>query len=167
MLMSRSCKAESSANNATPGSDLHKCSLSRRSRGNVSGFTLIEVLIVVLVIGVLFGTGLSAYSGVTRDSQLRTRTDELTSFFAACRHRAMMRKTPITIMFLNGNLGTNQAHNLRQRIPEIDTTIGARLLNGIHVEKDGKFTQNGQSIERLHLPLIMPGGKTSMITVEL
>ncbi|MBU1108790.1 MAG: prepilin-type N-terminal cleavage/methylation domain-containing protein [Candidatus Riflebacteria bacterium] len=165
--MSRSCKAESSENAATPGSDLHKRSLSRRSRGNVSGFTLIEVLIVVLIIGVLFGTGLSVYSGVIRDSQLRTRTDELTSFFAACRHRAIMRKSPITIMFSNGNLGTDQAHNLRQRIPEIDTTTGARLLNALRVEKDGKFTQNGKSVERLHLPIKMPGGQTSVITVEL
>ena len=165
--MSRSCKAESSANNATPGSGLHKRSLARSPRVNVSGFTLIEVLIVVLVIGVLFGTGLSVYSGVTRDSQLRTRTDELTSFFAACRHRAIMRKTPVTIMFSNGNLGTDQTHNLRQRIPEIDVETGAKLLDGLLVERNGRFTHHGQPVERLSLPLIMADGKTSMITVEL
>ncbi|EKD84278.1 MAG: hypothetical protein ACD_39C00136G0004 [uncultured bacterium] len=165
--MSRSCKAEGSANNVIPGLCLHNRSLSCYIPGNVSGFTLIEVLIVVLVMGVLFGTGLSVYSGVTRDSQLRTRTDELTSFFAACRHRAMLRKTPITIMFSNGILGTDKAHNLSQRIPEIDSIVGSRLINGLYVDKDGKYTHNGQPVSRLQLPVTLPGGQTSSITVEL
>ncbi|OGK05906.1 MAG: hypothetical protein A2W80_12875 [Candidatus Riflebacteria bacterium GWC2_50_8] len=167
MAKSRSCQAEGSANSVILGSRLHKRSLYSQTPCNVAGFTLIEVLIVVLVMGVLFGTGLSVYSGVTRDSQLRTRTDELTSFFAACRHRAMLRKTPITIVFSNGYLGTDKAQNLRQRLSEVDNAFAAQLFNGLYVNTDGKFTRNGVVVERLKLPVKLPGGQSSTITIEL
>lgn len=167
MVKSKSCNAESSENSAIPGSGLHKRSLSFIPHGDVAGFTLIEVLIVILVVGILIGTGLSHYSGTIRYSQLRTRTDALTSFFAACRHRAMLRKTPVKFVYANGNLGTDQSHNLGQRIPEIDTKLADRLFNHLHIEKDGRFRLNGALIERLHLPLKLPGGQTSIIVIEL
>ncbi|PKL42541.1 MAG: hypothetical protein CVV41_13390 [Candidatus Riflebacteria bacterium HGW-Riflebacteria-1] len=167
MAKSRSCQAEGSVNSAIKGSRLHKRSLYSETPRNVAGFTLIEVLIVVLVMGVLFGTGLSVYSGVTRDSQLRTRTDELTSFFAACRHRAMLRKTPLNILFTNGYLGTDKAPNLRQRLSEVDSAFASQLFNGIYVGTDGKFTRNGSVVNKLHLPVKLPGGHISVLTIEL
>jgi prepilin-type N-terminal cleavage/methylation domain-containing protein len=166
MAKSTSCLAKNSANNATPGSSLHHRSrFSHRSR--VSGFTLIEVLIVVLVMGVLFGTGLSVYSGVTRDSQLRTRTDELTSFFAACRHRAVLRQTPVKFIYENGFLGTDQSHNLRQRINEVDVQTANKIFNNLSIDNKGIFMLNDQPINHLQLPVTLPGGHSSSITVGL
>ncbi|PKL50444.1 MAG: hypothetical protein CVV42_02820 [Candidatus Riflebacteria bacterium HGW-Riflebacteria-2] len=167
MAKSTSCQADSSANNATPGSSLHNRSRFSQARGRVSGFTLIEVLIVVLVMGVLFGTGLSVYSGITRDSQLRTRTDELTSFFAACRHRALLRKTPVKFIYDNGILGTDQSNNLRQRISEIDFQLATKLFNNLSVDRNGIFILNGRPVDQLELPVKLPGGHSSIITVEL
>lgn len=167
MAKSKSYNAESSENNATSGSGLHKRSLSYTPRGKVVGFTLIEVLIVILVVGILIGTGLSHYAGTIRYSQLRTKTDELTSFFAACRYRALMRKAPVKFVYANGNLGTDQSHNLGKRIPEIDAQLADKLFNRLHIEKDGRFRLNGALVERLHLPLKLPGGQTSVIVIEL
>lgn len=117
--------------------------------------------------GVLFGTGLSVYSGVTRDSQLRTRTDELTSFFAACRHRALLRRTPVKFIYDNGILGTDQSHNLRQRISEIDSQFAAETFNNLSVDRTGIFMQNGQPVNQLLLPVELPGGHFSYITIGL
>ncbi len=167
MAKSTSFQAEDSANNATPGSSLHNRSRFSQARGRVSGFTLIEVLIVVLVMGVLFGTGLSVYSGVTRDSQLRTRTDELTSFFAACRHRAVLRRTPVQFVYENGILGTDQSNNLRRRISEIDYKLAAETFNNLSVDRNGIFMLKGQPVNQLLLPVELPGGHFSYITIGL
>ncbi len=117
--------------------------------------------------GVLFGTGLSVYSGVTRDSQLRTRTDELTSFFAACRHRAMLRKTPVKFIYDNGILGTDQSNNLHQRISEVDFQLASKLFNNLAVDRSGTFMLNGRPVSQLHLPVKLPGGHSSVIKVGL
>lgn len=167
MAKSVSCKAEGSNNSFSPATGLHTRSLSSVRRSETSGFTLIEVLVVVLVMGVLFGTGLSVYSGVTRDSQIRTRTDELTSFFAACRHRAKLRKIPMQIRYKNDTLITDQSQNLRRRVSDIDKVVAHRLFNGLAVREDGCFIQNGQLIENLRLPMQLPGGHLATITIEL
>lgn len=145
---------------------LHACSQGNGKKTN-SGFSLIEVLLVVLVIGIICATGVSIYAGVTTDSQIRTINDQLSSFLYACRHRAMMRKTPVTIMFADKRLKIDQSNTLELRLTEIEPHSGGELLNGLIVTPDGVFHKNRRTVKTLDLPVILPGNKMHRIRIDL
>lgn len=125
---------------------------------------MIEVLLVVLVMGILCGTGVSIYAGVTRGSQIQARTDELQSFFYACRQRATMRRTPIRILFHDQTISIEQSGSLQLRIPEI---VGFKGLDGMQVNAQGFFFLNGQQISKLQLPLKLAGNHVATVTLDL
>lgn len=130
------------------------------------GFTLIETLIVVLVIGILCATGVSMYSGATADSQMRSITDELTVFFTACRHRAIMRKTPVKVTYINPNLGIEQSSSLRLRIPELSNESGEKV-NGMTFTDKFVALADGTRVSKLDLSVYLPGKRLGTLTVEL
>jgi prepilin-type N-terminal cleavage/methylation domain-containing protein len=134
---------------------------------NVSdGFTLIETLIVVLVIGILCATGVSMYSGATADSQMRSISDELTGFFTACRHRAIMRKTPVKVTYHNQNLGIEQSSGLKLRIPELSQESGNKV-HGMTFNDKIVVLADGTRISQLELNVYLPGKRLGTLTVEL
>ncbi len=143
---------------------LHQRSLHKAGKADVSGFSLIEVLIVVLVMGILCGTGVSIYAGVTRDSQTRARTDELRSFFSACRQRASFRKTPVKIIFHNQIFSTEQSGALRLRVPEIDSST---VPENIDIDRNGLFSSKGQTLKKLVFQLKIAGNQIETITIDL
>lgn len=144
---------------------LHSSSQGIGSRA-VSGFSLIEVLLVVLVMGIICATGVSIYAGVTTDSQIRTINDQFTSFIYACRHRAMMRKTPVQIRFADRRLSIDQSSTLELRLSEIEPTAGAKILDGLTITPDGMFHKNSRAIKSIDLPVILPGNRTSRIRID-
>ncbi len=158
-----------------PGSKIGFCQLKTHlhisSQGNGkktnSGFSLIEVLLVVLVIGIICATGVSIYAGVTTDSQIRTINDQISSFFYACRHRAIMRKTPVTIIFSDKRLKIDQSSALELRLGEIEPIMGNELLNGLTVTPDGFFHKNNRTIKMIDLPVVLPGNKLHKLRIEL
>lgn len=137
-----------------------------RFRVDSDGFTLIETLIVVLVIGILCATGVSMYAGATADSQLRSIEDEITSFFTACRHRAIMRKAPVTLTYHENFLGISQSSSLRLRIPELDKKSG-QMLNGLQIGEKSAIMANGNRISQLQLNIYLPGKRLATLSVEL
>lgn len=145
---------------------LHERSLHKITETSARGFSLIELLIVVLLIGIICAGGVSIYAGVTTDSQIRARTDELRSFFYACKHRASMRKTPVTIQFQNQTLFIEQSSSLKLQIPELDEKTAIQMLTGLRVDPQGFFTMNSQRINTLTLPLTLPGNRPHKITLE-
>lgn len=150
-----------------PLKSLHKRSQDFYGTRQVSGFSLIEILLVILVLGILCATGISIYAGVTEDTQTRTRRDELNSFFSACRHRAMLRKIPVNIRFNNNMLTIDQSNTLRLRLPDLDINDDANFLNNIEINTEGKFLQSGKIIKKLDLPFKISGNRLITITVEL
>ena len=143
---------------------LHQRSMHLARKAVTSGFTLIEVLVVVLVMGILCGTGVSIYAGVTRGSQTRARTDELRSFFYACRHRAFLRRTPVRIFLHNKIFSIEQSGALQLRVPELDSALE---LKAIDVNPDGVFSSEGRKLQQLVLPLRIAGNQIENIIVDL
>ncbi|MDD3145797.1 MAG: prepilin-type N-terminal cleavage/methylation domain-containing protein [Candidatus Riflebacteria bacterium] len=164
MSASSDFNADAARNIKTTDFRLHQRSLQKARRADVSGFSLIEVLLVVLIMGILCGTGVSIYAGVTRDSQTRARTDELRSFFYACRQRASFRKTPVKILFHNQTFSTEQSGSLRLRIPEIDSSS---VHETIDIDRNGVFTSGGQILTSLAIRLKIAGNQIETVTIDL
>ncbi len=164
MALSRDFNLPAARSTLFTGSCLHQRSLHSAGKLSGKGFSLIEVLMVVLVMGILCGTGISIYAGVTHDSQTRARTDELKSFFQACRLRASMRRTPLRIFFRNQTFMVEQSSSLQLRIPELD---GDSVFETIDVGADGVFSHAGQRVKALNLNLRMPGNKLETVNLEL
>ncbi len=106
------------------------------------------------------------YAGATADSQIRSIKDSLNSFFIACRHRAQMRKTPVTLVYRNMNLGIDQSSSLRLRIPELSPVSGEEI-NGITMIDDKTYSAQGKLLSRIDLSIILPGQRLATLTMEL
>jgi prepilin-type N-terminal cleavage/methylation domain-containing protein len=130
------------------------------------GFSLIEVLIVLLVMGVLCAAGISIYAGVTGDTQTRTRQDQLESFFSACRNRALMRKIPVAIRFANGILSIDQSKTLQLRVPDL-LAENEKTIEGLSVATNGQFMQNNSVINELRLSAKSSANRVSTIRIKL
>ncbi|MGM0598748.1 MAG: pilus assembly FimT family protein [Candidatus Rifleibacteriota bacterium] len=128
------------------------------------GFTIIETLIVILVIGILSATGVSMYAGATNDSLMASLNDRLFSFFKACHHRVILRKTPVKLVFYNNILGIEQSSSLKLRITELATS-SKKLLNGLKIEKDRFITSEGKVLPELNLKVLLPGNKLQTVTI--
>ncbi|GAB4274000.1 MAG: hypothetical protein Kow0029_14040 [Candidatus Rifleibacteriota bacterium] len=144
---------------------LLKSDIRLNDRACITGFTLIETLIVVLVIGALCATGVSIYAGATGDSQLRSLKDEIGSFFTACKHRARLRKTPVKLVFEQNVLGIKDSNALRLRIPEISKN-SVELIRGLTIFSDRTIDEKGKLVKKLDLQVILPGNRPATITLD-
>ena len=131
-----------------------------------SGFTIIEVLIVVLVIGILSSAAIGTYSGAIRDTAQRSAQGKIETFFQSCKDRARLRKLNVKIVYnedakslVNPDSSTSFLH-----VPEIYSKSIPKL---IEINKEGKFIVNGKTINKLDLLLTIPGGKLATITFQL
>ena len=61
------------------------------------GFTLYEVLITMLVIGIVLSVGIPSFSDFTRNSRITGTANDLHSSFHLARSEAARSKAPITI----------------------------------------------------------------------
>lgn len=148
-------------------SRLHRLtSLScRMSSYTDQGFSLVEILIVILVAGILSATGVSVYSGVIRDTQTRTITDELNIFFTVCRHRAMLRKVPVRVRQNEDSLFIEQSPTVNIRIPE----LGARqavFKTGLVFDESGVARVNGTKVGSLALAIKLPGNNDAQVVIS-
>lgn len=106
------------------------------------------------------------YAGATADSQLRSLNDELNSFFTACRHRAIMRKTPVKVVFQNNRLGISESQLLSLRIPEIEEASGNRI-NGMLIGSKSATLTDGRVVSKINLNVILPGNRLATLSLEL
>ena len=131
-----------------------------------SGFTIIEILIVVLAIGILSSTAIGTYSGAIRDTAQRSALDKIQTFFQSCKNRARLRKSDVKIIYnedakslTNPDSSTSFLH-----VPELYSKSIPKI---IEINKEGKFMINGKKINKLDLLLTIPGGKLATITIQL
>ncbi|HNW34598.1 MAG TPA: prepilin-type N-terminal cleavage/methylation domain-containing protein [Candidatus Ozemobacteraceae bacterium] len=131
-----------------------------------AAFTLIEMLIVVLTLGILTGAGIRFYASLTRDTRMRTATDHLNAFVAACRRRAVERGLPVRLIGDDRRVTAVDAPALtfdgEGWTPESKRLLGGLTFEGTHVT-DG----SGQRITALNLAFEVPGGGTHAVKVEL
>jgi prepilin-type N-terminal cleavage/methylation domain-containing protein len=62
-----------------------------------SGFTLVEVTIVLGILGVVLGLGLPSYLDYTSNHQVRAAAQSLASNLGAARQEAITRRTAVTV----------------------------------------------------------------------
>lgn len=137
-----------------------------RGMGARAAFTLLEILIVLLTLGILTGAGIRFYASLTRDTRMRTATDHLNAFVAACRRRACERGLPVRL--------SGDGH----RISAIDapalafdgtgwTDESRRLLSGLTFDGNHVADAGGHRIASLSLAFELPGGSLQSVTVAL
>jgi type IV fimbrial biogenesis protein FimT len=74
-----------------------------------SGFTLYELLITVLVIGVVLTLGIPSFSDFTRNSRITSTANDMHSSFQLARSEAARGKTPVTICASNNSMAAAAA----------------------------------------------------------
>ena len=161
------CKKSSSDDSGSRRlSRLHTLSHISRNSFSKSGFTLLEVLIVVLTIGIISATAVGSYSGVIQNTRIQSAKDRLEVFLRANKNKAKFRKLDIKLVY-NSQLRTIQDPSSTAnflRVPELYQPGVPRL---IEIDKSGTFRIMGQARENLELSIHLPGSKLATITVKL
>ncbi len=96
---------------------LHSFVISRRKRGGTAGFTLIEILVVLLIIGITIGA-LSVNFGVLNRRNTSDELERLQRVLQFAAERAAVRGSPIQVEFLPASY----------RFSELDTAGKWQLL---------------------------------------
>ena len=131
-----------------------------------SGFTIIEVLVVVLVIGILSGTAISTYSGAVQDTTTKTVLDKIQIFFQSCKQRAKLRNVNVKIIYNESQkkfMNPDSSSSFIE-VPELYPNSIPKL---IEVDKTGTFIINGKGTKKLNLLQKTLSGKLATITIEL
>lgn len=105
---------------------------------------------MIVVIGVLMGMGISAFSGVIKDTAADTLSGELNGFFNVCRLRAKMRQTPLTIAYDGGYLYVKEKSTLRQKL-KLNKQMAEKLFTNFTVGTDGVFYREKKAVDRLEI----------------
>lgn len=74
------------------------------NKRHVRGFTLYELLVTVLVIGVILTVGIPNFSAFTSNSRISTTANDLHSSFYLARSEAARSKAPVTICASNDSM---------------------------------------------------------------
>lgn len=91
-LSARACRSSEK-----PGADTARTYIPRMNRPRQHGFTLYELLITLLVIGIVLVIGVPNLSDFTRNSRITGTANDLHSSFMVARSEAARAKTNITI----------------------------------------------------------------------
>ena len=117
-------------------------------RRHQAGFTLIEVIMVTVVIGIMAAIAIPSFMGFTDSSNVTSATNDLVSAFNLARSEAVTRGTTVTVCKSADQATCN--------------TIGTNWEQGwiVFVDNDGSGTVNGaDAILRVYQS---PGGKVVM-----
>lgn len=118
-------------------------------KGLHRGFTLYELLITLVIVGIVLSFGVPNIAEFTQNSRLSTTANDLHSSFLVARSEAARAKAPITICASNNSL--DPAAN-----------CGGTFNDGwiIFLDLDGDLTRNGpnETVLRSHPPV--PSGVT-------
>ena len=140
--------------------------ITKNGKLNNFGFTIIEILVVIILLGILSGAAISTYSGVIKDTNERLAYDKLQTFFQSCKNRAKLRNLNLKVSYneQQKSLINQDSVNSFIRIPEINQNSIPKL---IEIDKTGVFKVDGKEINSLDLLLITPSGRLATITIRL
>lgn len=131
-----------------------------------AAFTLIEMLIVILTLGILAGAGIRFYASLTRDTRMRTATDHLNAFLAACRRRAAERGLPVHLVADGQRIVAVDAPALTFAGDGWSPASRARL-GGLVFSGNQVLDASGTRLTRLDLAFELPGGGIEPVRLEL
>lgn len=77
--------------NSYPHPYSKRLSAGRRTRAHSSGFTLVEVVVVLAITGILLGAGIPAFASLLRSTKLSTATNDMFASLLLARSEAVKR----------------------------------------------------------------------------
>lgn len=111
---------------------------------NISGFTLVELMITVSIAGILMAMAIPSFNSTISSHRLTTYTNELVTSLSLARSEAVKRGISVTIRKVDDNSFTNLG-------------AGANWENGWDVFTDvnfnGSYDAGTDSLIRTHAPL--------------
>lgn len=97
------------------------------------GFSLIELMVGLVVMAILLGTGVPAFSRWMQNSQIRTATESIQAGLQLAKAEAVRRNIPIRFQFVssveNGCSLSLSAANWVVSLDEVSGSCGGQLLN--------------------------------------
>lgn len=160
------CCHQSSRGNSEMSSFLHLRPQTYKSGSQKLGFTLLEVLIVVLVIGILSATAVGSYSGVIQDTRIKSASDRVETFLRANQNRARLRRLDIKIIY-NEQAATFLEPTSTTNFLKVPELYPASVPKLIEIDKYGKVKIMGKESDSIDLSLLLPGNKLATITIKL
>jgi prepilin-type N-terminal cleavage/methylation domain-containing protein len=129
-----------------------------------AGFTLVEILLVVLLLGIFAGTGVGYYTKLTQETHMNTFRESLGAFFAACRERARLRGFEVICRVQPRGLFMEGVASPFCPLPQCSSATTS-LLDSLRFYPSQTLAR-GLPVERLTLEVTI-GGKPSSVTLEL
>ena len=162
-------------------------SIVNRKSSIINGFTLIELMMVVAIIGLIMATGVPAILSVTREAPMRRAVNDVVEICSRARAQAILQEQTVTVVFhprlrqvaLSGGADASMPAAPATRLgrasvnsAEFDPSVvieGLGINNFDYTDSDGearvRFFANGTSDE---MTLVLSsGGEYRKITLEV
>jgi type IV fimbrial biogenesis protein FimT len=108
------------------------------------GFSLIELLVVMAIMGLLFGLGFPGFMGWIRNSQVRTVAESLQNGLSLAQTESVRRNQSVVFSFTNdANPGLNPTTNANGKNWSLQTIASAFVKNSAGVEGAAEHIKSG------------------------
>jgi general secretion pathway protein H len=108
-----------------------------RADAGGAGFTLIEILVVVLIIGLISATMLLSFTLTGRDRELEKESDRLFALFSYAREQAELQTREYGVLFQDDGyefLTYDVRRAIWRSVPEDEALVARRLPDGLGVK---------------------------------
>ena len=117
----------------------------RSSNEQLRGFTLVELAITIIILGMLFAMGIPAFRSLSQSQLLVSNTENIAAMFRMARQRALSQGSDQIIHFTAGFLGsdyhlhqpTGYVYPLGKLSPGISFYIGTGTSSSFTMHRDG------------------------------
>ncbi len=130
-----------------------------------SGFSLVELLVVIMLLGILAGSGIRFFSGAANDTRLRAATDAVDAMLRACQQRARQRGLPVQLVWAGNSFQIRGSAASSFPIQELTPDTRDRLSE-LQFYATGTLLQ-GRPISSVTVSLAVPGAEPIRIFLPL